>query len=105
MAKIHVNKDVTTLANGDYVGTIDKAVLCNSGKVMLKIAIEDGTFFVSFHSADDFGKYPFNYLFMAVDSDELDDLAGLKIEFVIQNNQSKKTGATFSNIRKIKVIE
>ena len=42
---------------------------------------------------------------MAVDSDELDDLAGLKIEFVIQNNQSKKTGATFSNIRKIKVIE
>lgn len=104
MSKIKVNKDLTNLKNGSYTGKIVKAVLCKSGKVMLKIALPDDTFFVSFYDEETFGQYPFNYLFMAVDSDELEDIVDLKIEFDILNNTSKKTGAVFSNIRKIKVI-
>ena len=104
MAKIQVNKDYTVLENGTYTGMIDKAVLCKSGKIMLKIALENGTYFVSFHDADRFGQYPFNQLFMAVDSDELEDIEELEIQFTVQNNQSKKSDMIFSNIRNIKVL-
>lgn len=60
---------------------------------------------MSFHTEDQFGRYPFNQLYMAVDSDELEDIEGLKIQFQIVNNKSRKTDMTFSNIRKIKVID
>ena len=105
MAKIKVCKDITSLEDGTYTGTIEKAVLCKSGKVMLKIALEDGKFFLSFHDEERFGSYPFNHLFFAVDSDELEDIEKLKVEFEILNNKSKKTGKVFSNIHRIKVIE
>lgn len=105
MSKIKVNKDLTTIDNGTYSGIIENAVLCKSGKVMLKIALGDGTFFVSFHDEGKFGRYPFNHLFMAVDSDELDDIKGLHVEFEILNNKSSSTGMTFSNIRRIKVVD
>lgn len=105
MAKINVRKDFTSIDNGEYTGIIDSAVLCNSGKVMLKIALENGIFFVSFHDEDKFGDYPFNRLFMAVDSDELEDIKGLHIRFTIQNNKSNKTDMVFCNIRKITVID
>jgi len=104
MAKINVNKDLTNLNNGTYTGKIAKAILCKSGKVMLKIELPDGTFFVSFYDAETFGQYPFNYLFMAIDSDELEDIVNLNVKFDIWNNKSRKTGAVFSNIRKIKVV-
>ncbi len=105
MAKINVNKDLMKLENGEYAGTINKVLMCNSGKIMLKIALEDGTFFVSFHDEEKFGDYPFNHLFMAIDSDDIDDLIGLDVEFTIKNNKSKKTGAVFSNIKKIWIAE
>ena len=105
MAKIHVNKDLMKLENGEYAGTINKVLMCNSGKIMLKIALEGGTFFVSFHDEEKFGDYPFNHLFMAIDSDNIDDLVGLDVEFTIKNNKSKKTGAVFSNIKKIWIAE
>ena len=105
MSKIKVNKDLTNLNNGSYTGKIVKAVLCKSGKVMLKIALPDDTFFVSFYDEVTFGQYPFNYLFMAVDSDELEDIVGLNVKFDILNNKSNKTGMMFSNIRKIKVTD
>lgn len=105
MAKIIVNKDYTNLENGDYTGTVNRAVLCKSEKVMLKIEMEDGTFFVTFHTLNDIGRYPFNQLFMAVDSDNLEDIEGLKIQFRVENNKSKENDIMFSNIRKIKVLE
>lgn len=105
MTKINVSKDYTNLENGDYTGTINKTVLCQNGKVMLKIKMEDDTFFVTFHTLNDMGRYPFNYLFMAVDSDNLEDIEGLKIQFRVENNKSKKNDLMFSNIRKIKVLE
>ena len=42
---------------------------------------------------------------MAIDSDDIDDLIGLDVEFIIKNNKSKKTGAVFSNIKKIWLAE
>lgn len=39
MAKINVNKDLMKLENGEYAGTINKVLMCNSGKIMLKIAL------------------------------------------------------------------
>ena len=42
---------------------------------------------------------------MAVDSDNLEDIEGLKIQFRVENNKSKKNDIMFSNIRKIKVLE
>ena len=105
MIKINVNKDLTHLDDGDYTGTVSVAKLCMNKKVMLKIEIEANVFFVTFHTLDEMGKYPFNQMFMAVDSDNLEDIEGLKIQFLVVNNKSRKDGAEFSNIRKIKIVE
>lgn len=72
---------------------------------LVKIALEDGTFFVLFRDKEKFVDYPFNHLFMAIDSDDIDDLIGLDVEFIIKNNKSKKTGVVFSNIKKIWIAE
>ncbi len=105
MAKITVITEVMQLENGIYKGRIDTAAVTRSGKVLMKIELEDGTVFVSFIDAKSIGKYPFNMLFMAVGSDELDDIVGLEVEFQVENNTSSKTGQIFTNIRKINVID
>ncbi len=105
MAKIQVNRDVTNLENGTYKGTIAECILCKNGNVMLKIKLDDERFFISFHDATRFGSYPFNHLFMTVDSDELESIKGLNVEFEILNNKSQKTNIVFSNIKKIRVID
>lgn len=105
MTKINVNKDLTHLDDGEYTGTVILAKMCVNKKVMLKIEIDENTYFLTFRTLDEMGKYPFNQMFMAVDSDNLDDIEGLKIQFMVVNNKSKKDDTEFSNIRKIKIIE
>ena len=105
MVKINVNKDLTHLYDGEYTGTVILAKMCVNKKAMLKIEIEVDVFFVTFHTLDEMGKYPFNQMFMAVDSDNLEDIEGLKIQFLVVNNKSRKNGTEFLNIRKIKIVD
>lgn len=102
--RIEVEKEVLNLEDGIYTGTVKVCALCENGNILLKILLTDGVIFTSFIKQERFGKYPYNLMFMARNTNIPKELEELSIKFEILNNTSAKNGHLFSNITKIQVI-
>lgn len=105
--KINVSNEVVYLENGTYIGEIQEVFEypTKDGKtgLCMKFRLEDDTIFNKFFDNTDFlGKYPWNMIFKALNTDNTDDLVGKNVEFEVKNNS--KNGKEYSNIKKIKLI-
>lgn len=76
-----------------------------NAKALVKLELDSGETFVKAYDASELGQYPWSVLFKELNTQDTDDLIGHKVEIEVKNNTSKQTGLTFSNIKKIHLID
>lgn len=94
--------------SGKYKVTITNAFWYKSAegkdRVMMVYEFEDGTEFKNSVDGDWIDEYPFSRLISQANIEYVEDFVGLKVEIVIQNKEGDY-GVTFSNVKKITLIE
>lgn len=106
---VNIANNVLYLDDDTYTGTIQNVFEFYKGDkqcIGIEFALNDdeNTVFTKFYDepAQRLGEYPWNTIFRAINSNNTADLVGHDVEFIVKNNE--KNGATYSNIKKIKLI-
>ncbi len=107
---VNLTNDVIYLEDGTYTGTIQNVFEFYKGDnqcIGIEFALKDdkNTVFTKFYDepAQKLGEYSWNTVFRAINSNDMADLVGHDVEFTVKNNT--KNGVTYSNIKKIKLIQ
>lgn len=102
---INLIDEVMELENGTYKATIENIIgFEENQKVLMKFILEDGRTFLKFYKTEELERYPWSNIFKALNTNNTNDLIKKSIQFEISNHVSEKTGYTFSNIKKPKLI-
>lgn len=101
-----IRREVTSLPDGTYIGTINRIFPFIKNETQwfsIVFNMDDGknTEFTYFATVDNLERYPWSAVFNALDTNDTDDLVDHKCEFIIKNNA--KNGKIYCNIAKITV--
>ena len=104
---VNISNDTYNLPDGTYLASVKSIQgYDDEKKALVKLELEStGETFIKTYDTSELGEYPWGALLKALDTNETDNLIGHKIEFVIKNHTSQKSGAVFSNIKQIRLIE
>jgi len=102
--KIEFSNEVLSVENGKYTAVIDGIhEYGNEDKVLIKLKIEkENVTLINFTSMDALGRYPWNNVFKALNTDDTDDLIGQSVEFEVKNEE--KGGNCYCNIKNVKLV-
>ena len=102
--KIEFSNEVLSVEDGKYIAVIDNIhKYGNEDKVLIKLKIEEeNVTLLSFSNMDALGRYPWNNVFKALNTDDTDDLIGQSVEFEVKNEE--KGGNCYCNIKNVKLV-
>lgn len=102
--KLNPVNESFSLDDGNYVGVITDAFFYTDENIMLKISLPGSRTFLTVTTADKIERHPYSQLLSQANAVYVEDLVGLKVEFVIKNNTAE-SGETYSNIKRISIAE
>ncbi|MDE6833394.1 MAG: hypothetical protein K2J39_03980 [Ruminococcus sp.] len=102
--KVEFSNDVLSVEDGNYNAVIDSIHEYGDGdKVLIKLNIEkENVTLINFTNIDALGRYPWNNVFKALNTDNTDDLIGKKVEIRVENNEKGDT--CYCNIKKVTLV-
>ncbi len=102
--KIEFSNEVLSVADGKYTAVIDGIhEYGEEGRILIKLKIEEeNVTLINFTSMDALGRYPWNNVFKALNTDDTDDLIGQSVEFEVKNEE--KGGNCYCNIKNVKLV-
>ena len=102
--KIEFSNEVLSVEEGKYTAVIDGIhKYGEEGKILIKLNIEnEDKTLINFTSMDALGRYPWNNVFKALNTDDTDDLIGQSVEFEVTNEE--KGGNCYCNIKNVKLV-
>ena len=102
--KIEFSNEVLSVEEGKYTAVIDGIhKYGEEGKILIKLNIEnEDKTLINFTSMDALGRYPWNNVFKALNTDDTDDLIGQSVEFEVKNEE--KGGNCYCNIKNVKLV-
>lgn len=102
--KLNPTKETFSLKDGKYTGTIKDAFFYADDRAMLKFHLPNNTIFIVPSTVERLEEYPFSQLLSQVNAEYIEDLINLNVNFTIKNNKGKD-GETYSNIKRISLVE
>ena len=102
--KIEFSNEVLSVENGKYTAVIDGIhEYGEEGKILIKLKIEEeNKTLINFTNMDALGRYPWNNVFKALNTDDTDDLIGQSVEFEVKNEE--KGDNCYCNIKNVKLV-
>ncbi len=102
--KIEFSNEVLSVEDGKYTAVIDGIhEYGEEGRILIKLKIEqENVTLINFTSMDALGRYPWNNVFKALNTDDTDDLIGQSVEFEVKNEE--KGGNCYCNIKNVKLV-
>ena len=102
--KIEFSNEVLSVEEGKYTAVIDGIhEYGKEGKILIKLNIEnEDKTLINFTNMEALGRYPWNNVFKALNTDDTDDLIGESVEFEVKNEE--KGGNCYCNIKNVKLV-